>query len=155
MKAKIKNMEKIRRKFRMMHPVVKKHVTKEVLETAINMENFIVSSMRLSPSSGRTYGRHQASKAGQFPRIDKGDLVNAIETRQSKLKSTVATVGVHAGKYDRYGKSLSDRLFWLDRGTSKMDARPVFKPTIMKFEKNFVDGVNQAIKNAIREVSKK
>ena len=150
-KLNIRNIDRINRRLMGIEKKAKKNVAKVVKSTAADMENNIVREMRLSPASGARYGRHIASASGNAPRIDHGDLVNAVKTRISRLRSTSATIGVHAGERDRDGNNLAERAYWLEVGTSRMDPRPVYGPTMRKFRGKFENDVRKAIKQALKQ----
>lgn len=152
MKLKIKNLSRIKRRLRAMHPAIQKRVGDAAMVAGTMLENAIKREIRLSPASGETYGKHTASSAGNPPRANKGDHINAIKTRQSRFSQTKVTVGVHKDERDRKGKHLGKRAYFLEVGTSHMDARPVLKPTANKNRKKIVKTLEKAAKQGIKDV---
>lgn len=74
-------------------------------------ERIVKQSMRDSPATGRTYGAHVASSAGNPPRIDTGTLLNSINTAQIKRQVWKVNAG-------------TEYAAWLEFGTETMAARP-------------------------------
>lgn len=79
------------------------------------------SSMATSPPTGRVYGDHIASSAGNPPRIDTAELVHAVEVKESPVR-----VGVFADS------GQGDKAVWLEFGTAKIEPRPFMAPAVEK-----------------------
>lgn len=89
--------------------------------------------------SGRTYGRHIASKPGEPPAVDTG-VLRASVMSEVRIKGSEVTGKVgpdieyikgktEAGTDVEYG-------FYLELGTSKMQPRPFLRPALKRQQKN-------------------
>lgn len=99
---------------------------KRARKVGIKVAQYILNEMSRSltaVSSGREYKRggkiHIASKPGDPPNKDMGDLNRSIQ-----IKTTLESIAVGS-----FGVPYA---FWLEHGTSKMGARPFFHPAIEK-----------------------
>lgn len=92
-------------------------------KAAFHVQNVAITSIQQSPSTGRQYRRgstfHTASSPGEAPATDTGNLVRNITVE----KKAVMHYDVGSRKNAPYG-------FWLEFGTSKMDARPWLTPAV-------------------------
>ena len=90
-------------------------------DTALEIRNKIVTAVQRGPKSGRTYQKsnprrtHQASAPGQPPATDTGRLVASIYMDIDPMTATVGSRLVYAQ--------------YLEYGTRKMAARPIWVPT--------------------------
>lgn len=150
-RTKIRNLDRIKRKMKRLSPAITDAVAQATLLSAVDYENTVKQEIRLSPASGQTYGKHIASSPGRPPRVDKGDHINAIKTKQSKIKRTLVSVGVHAGERDRKGQSLGARAYFLEMGTSRMEARPVFTPVLKRKQRDIKRRIRQALRKAVKQ----
>lgn len=88
--------------------------------------------------SGRMYGTHQASAAGEYPKTQTGALVASIQKSLLPLAVTVGTSLDH-GRY-------------LEFGTSRMAARPWLRPSynwVLRFAQQ---SIGSAVQSAISSV---
>jgi len=122
---------------------VREAVSKAVIGTALELQGDIKQSIARGPASGRTYEKysprrtHTASAPGQPPMTDTGRLVNSIEfDRIGDLTATVGSKLVYAP--------------WLEYGTSRMAARPFFRPAVEEIGPKFMARLERAIGEAIR-----
>lgn len=90
-----------------------------VVAGALMLEVAVKMSMAAASHSGRTYGGHQASAPGETPAVDTGVYVNSISTELVSSSDTSALAQTGTGQ---------ERGEWLEFGTSKMAARPHFRP---------------------------
>lgn len=150
-RVKFRNLDRIKRKLRRMSPEITDAVAKATLLSAVDYENAVKQEIRLSPATGAVYGKHIASSPGRAPRVNTGDHINAIKTKQSKISKTIVSVGVHAGERDRKGQSLGARAYFLEMGTSRMDARPVFTPVLKRKKGEIKRRIRLALKDAIKK----
>jgi len=74
-------------------------------------------------SHGRKYGNHIASKAGDAPNTDTGNLINSL---QIKVKNNLEI------EFGSYGTSYA---LSLELGTKKMSPRPFILPSVDKYLK--------------------
>jgi HK97 gp10 family phage protein len=125
---------------------VRAEAAKVVTKTALALRADIVKSIQRGPASGRTYRKynpnrtHTASAPGQPPMSDTGRLANSIEFDKSVFGGNLtATVG------SRLAYAL-----YLEYGTSRMSARPFFRPAVERMQPKFVADLEAAISGAIR-----
>lgn len=117
---------------------VKNQTEAVVVATAIEMRADIVKSIQRGPASGVTYEKykprrtHTASAPGQPPMSDTGRLANNIYFE--RLGDLTAAVG-----------STLAYAYYLEYGTSRMAARPFFRPAIEKMRPKFRDKLEVAI----------
>lgn len=91
--------------------------------------------------SGKFYGNHRASAAGEPPKTDTGNLVRNIDVKASK---GVVKVGIMTQKA-KYGA-------YLEFGTSNMGARPWLKPSTDKSRDFISKSFKIALKRSIKKV---
>lgn len=105
-------------------------------KAAFNTQNVAITSMQLSPPTGRTYRRrsvvHTASSEGGPPRIDTGTLIANITVQKEGLMSY--TVG--SRKDAPHG-------FWLEFGTSKMAPRPWLQPAAEETRRTLIQDLKR------------
>lgn len=100
-----------------MTPEIEAAVSREVMETAAEIEAGVKLRMQRGPHSGRVYGkrRHQASAPGEAPAPDTGTLMGSIyHERVSPLTAVVGSRMVYSA--------------YLEYGTRKMAPRPAWTP---------------------------
>lgn len=107
-------------------------IAKVVEKTALELEGNIKERMA-EAKSGRIYRSHQASAPGEAPAIDTAELLRSIKT---DVQGASASVGTNS-KYAEY----------LENGTTKMAARPVWVPETEKMQDDFVEGVISVLKD--------
>ena len=101
----------------------KKVITQELHKLAIDTRNDMIKSMRGTVKDGSKAYRmaggkmHYASAEGYPPAIRSGNLINRIFIERGYNFSRVYTGNVEYAEY-------------LEKGTSKMEARPFFKPAV-------------------------
>jgi hypothetical protein len=105
-----------------------------VMQSASNVRNAVVDRINRGPASGRVYTRttegggkktHQASKAGEAPAADDGNLAGSYK-RQEGENSLTQYVSSNL-KYSRF----------LEFGTTRMAARPHLLPSLEEETPNF------------------
>lgn len=122
---------------------VKQSVSRAVVGTALELQGEVKTSIARGPASGRTYQKynprrtHTASAPGQPPMSDTGRLVNSIEFE--KVGDLTATVG-----------SKLAYAVHLEYGTSRMAARPFFRPAAEAIRPKFMARLERAIGDAVR-----
>lgn len=108
-----------------------------ILETAVKI------SMSATSHTGRTYGDHRASAPGETPAVDTAIYVNSITTQLDRVTDAEAYANVGTGQ---------ERGEWLEFGTSKMEARPHFRPAyddnVGKIESTIRDFIKRSIEGA-------
>ena len=120
---------------------IKQAVSRAVVGTALELQGNIKTSIARGPASGRTYQKynprrtHTASAPGQPPMTDTGRLVNSIEF--DKVGDLTATVGSKLA-YATY----------LEYGTSRMAARPFFRPAVEQIGPKYIERLERAINGA-------
>ena len=128
---------------RRMSDDIKDAVGKEVVATAVELRSDVVKSIQRGPASGVVYEKynprrtHQASAPEQPPMSDTGRLANSITfDRQGKLTAVVGSALNYAP--------------WLEYGTSRMAARPFFRPAVERIKPLFIGRLEGIIKGAAR-----
>jgi HK97 gp10 family phage protein len=123
----------------MASPAVEKLVTSALFNGA----EIIARSAQISITTGAVSGKgHIASKPGEAPNNDTGDLVRGIEAaRHGPLKARVTSSAPHAAP--------------LEFGTSKMAARPYMVPARNKNKKEVRDLVSKALQVAVKRSTQK
>jgi len=122
---------------------IKQAVSRAVVGTALELQGNIKTSIAQGPASGRTYEKynprrtHTASAPGQPPMTDTGRLVNSIEF--DKIGDLTATVGSKLA-YATY----------LEYGTSRMAARPFFRPAIEEIRPKYMARLEKALGDELR-----
>jgi len=109
-----------------------------VLETAVKV------SMAAASHSGRMYGKHQASKPGETPAVDTGVYINSINTQL--VSSSDASAYADVGTGDERGE-------WLEFGTSRMAARPHFRPAYDNNVSKIEDTIRKFVKQNIEQAA--
>lgn len=110
----------------------KRTVGQLLLEAATMTHKLAIDMIRQGGRSGKTYRRwrgakvHTASAPGEAPKSDTGTLVENITIE--KFGKDGYTVGSRKG---------APHGFWLEWGTSLMDARPWLTPAFNAMEKLF------------------
>jgi HK97 gp10 family phage protein len=122
---------------------IKQAVSRAVVGTALELQGNIKKSIAQGPASGRTYEKynprrtHTASAPGQPPMTDTGRLVNSIEF--DKIGDLTATVGSKL-VYAPY----------LEYGTSRMAARPFFRPAIEEIRPKYMARLEKTLGDELR-----
>lgn len=122
---------------------IKQAVSRAVVGTALELQGNIKTSIARGPASGRTYEKynprrtHTASAPGQPPMTDTGRLVNSVEF--DKIGDLTATVGSKLA-YATY----------LEYGTSRMAARPFFRPAIEEIRPKYMARLEKALGDTLR-----
>lgn len=110
----------------------------EAVEEAVkDAANGVVDDMAASfaaPKTGRFYGTHQASAAGEAPAVLEGDLLNSLGAE--RIGKAHWRVGVS-----------DEKALWLEFGTSRMAPRPYFIPAMVKAQKKLVSGLKDNLTN--------
>jgi HK97 gp10 family phage protein len=79
---------------------------------------------------------HYASKPGNPPAIDTGNLIG-------KILMSVKSSEVELGTNVKYGK-------WLEEGTGSMEPRPWLEPAIERNENKIMNNITKAINEAFK-----
>ena len=94
----------------------------------------VIQSISRDAKTGITYGKHQASAAGEAPATDTGFLVGSITFKVDKGKEEVTGKVIASAPYAAH----------LEFGTSTIAPRPYMQPALeqnrKKIEKMFRDG---------------
>jgi hypothetical protein len=109
-----------------------------ILETAVKV------SIAAASHSGRIYGKHQASAPGETPAVDTGVYINSINTQL--VSSSDASAYAEVGTGDERGE-------WLEFGTSRMAARPHFRPAYDKKEQGIRISIGYWLKQKIEQAA--
>lgn len=139
----LKGSDQLQRQLRRLAGDLREEAGKAVLATAIEMRADIVTSIQRGPASGRTYKKsnpprtHTASAPAQPPMSDTGRLANSITF--DRLGDLTATVGSNLN----YAP-------WLEYGTSRMAARPFFRPAVERMRPIYIGKLEDIIRRAAR-----
>ncbi len=137
----LEGSEELQRELRRLSGDLREEAGKAVLATAIEMQADIVKSVQRGPASGRVYEKysprrtHQASAPGQPPMSDTGRLANSITF--DRIGDLTATVG-----------SALNYAAWLEYGTSRMAARPFFRPAVEQMRPKYIGRLEDVIRRA-------
>lgn len=112
-------------------------VSDAIAETALAIKAEVVARIQRGPATGRIYKKtkpkrtHQASAPGEAPMTDLGDLAGSVDDDISPMAATVGSRLAYAA--------------YLEHGTRRMAARPVWRPVAEKqgkeFRKRVVDNI--------------
>jgi HK97 gp10 family phage protein len=116
-------------------------VSKAVTGTALELRGDVIKRINRGPASGRVYQKynprrtHQASAPGQAPASDTGRLANSIffDTR-GPLTAVVGSNVVYA--------------LYLEYGTTRMAARPFFRPAVEAIRPKLQSRLEAAVRKA-------
>jgi HK97 gp10 family phage protein len=110
-----------------------------IRDTAQELEAAIKLKIQQGTKSGRTYRRggvsHQASAPGQSPATDTGALIGSISHQREGARSYSVGARVSYAAY-------------LEYGTSRMGARPYFRPAIEDIKPVFRGRLEEIIRRA-------
>lgn len=137
-----------------LHSSVAIEVNKETKRTAFKVKATAIKSISAEPSQGITrkvYNSkkdgggvraiHTASKAGDAPNTDTGNLVQSLKFRKQKGIDVLHTFKV--------GSTL-DYAAWLEFGTLHTAARPFLQPAMDKVEPDHIERVTAAVRKGIK-----
>lgn len=141
-RIKLEGKKTMQAALREMSDDVRQAASKAVLGTAMELRGDVVKSIQSGPASGRTYRKynpsrtHRASAPGQAPMSDTGRLASSItfDTR-GDLTAIVGSAIVYA--------------VYLEYGTSRMAARPFFRPAVEQIKAKFDRRLEAAIGGAV------
>lgn len=114
-------------------PAITQAVGRGLLAAANIHRNESVRMVQQGPKSGRMYGRHQASAAGEAPASDTGRLANSILVRHTPGTLTASVVCTAA-----YGLAL-------EFGTRHMAPRPFMRPPISTKRAEIIAAANRPV----------
>ena len=120
--ATIKGTKQLEKSLSIMNVVIRDMVFEEIAKKAFKIHSDAVKSIA-TPSAGRRYGKHIASKPGKAPNTDTGRLISSIRVQVDKPSETVSV------------SSNVKYAVWLEFGTKKMAARPWLQPAVDKNKK--------------------
>jgi HK97 gp10 family phage protein len=115
----------------------RKEVTKAVVKNAVMYQAALIDAIQSGSRSGVTYGNHQASAPGEAPKTDKGRLVASIQTRFDAN-------GLAADVYSKLPYA-----WFLEFGTSRVEARPVWVPLFKSMEDQMRETISAAVRRAL------
>lgn len=138
---KVKGGDALRAALSNMSTEVQAEVGKAVLGSAVELRGDVVKAVHNGPASGRVYKKtkpnrtHQASAPGQAPQTDTGRLANSIFfDKVGDLSAVVGSSVIYA--------------LYLEYGTTRMAARPFFRPAVEKMKPKFRRRLERAIERA-------
>lgn len=137
----LEGSEQLQRELRRLSGDLRREVGQVVLGAAVEMRADIVASIQRGPASGITYKKsnptrtHTASKPDQPPMSDTGRLANSITF--DRVGDLTATVG-----------SALNYAPWLEYGTSRMEARPFFRPAVERMRPKYIGKLEDIIRRA-------
>lgn len=137
----LEGSEQLQRELRRLSDDLRREVGQVVLGAAVEMRADIVTSIQRGPASGITYKKsnptrtHTASAPDQPPMSDTGRLANSITF--DRVGDLTATVG-----------SALNYAPWLEYGTSRMAARPFFRPAVERMRPIYIGKLEDIIRRA-------
>jgi HK97 gp10 family phage protein len=134
-------MKEVRRAFTNLDEQFDAAVAEAIEDTVYEIDAEVKRRIARGPATGRVYQKrnptrtHQASAPGQAPMTDTGRLVSSIYVDPGRLSATVGSRLAYAA--------------YLEYGTRKMAARPVWRPVseqeAPKFRQRVIENLNKAI----------
>ena len=100
-------------------------------KAGLMIKNDLVRRLTTGKRTGRIYGSHQASAAGEYPAKMTGKLAESVKIENSNLRLTIG----EAADYAQY----------LEIGTAKMAARPHLRPSVEGNMPNVIKIVSQEL----------
>lgn len=143
MRIKLEGTKAMQAALRDMSDDVRDAVSTAVIGTAMELEGDVKQRIQRGPASGRIYQKynprrtHRASAPGQAPATDTGRLASSITF--DKRGELTATVG-----------SFLPYAMYLEYGTSRIAARPFFRPAVEAIRQTFDRRLEAAITGATR-----
>lgn len=138
----IAGMEELRRAFSNLDEVFDAAVADAVEDTVYEIDGEVKRRIARGPATGRVYEKynprrtHQASAPGEAPITDTGRLVSSVYVDPGRLSATVGSRLAYAA--------------YLEYGTRRMGARPVWRPVAEKEAKEFRKRIIENLKRAAR-----
>jgi HK97 gp10 family phage protein len=138
----IAGMEELRRAFSNLDEVFDAAVADAVEDTVYEIDGEVKRRIARGPATGRVYEKynprrtHQASAPGEAPMTDTGRLVSSVYVDPGRLSATVGSRLAYAA--------------YLEYGTRRMGARPVWRPVAEKEAKEFRKRIIENLKRAAR-----
>lgn len=137
---KIKGMDLVKRYIKTAPRKAISAINDELYDSAIDYRSAILKKMKATPRRpDRSYRRgrkqHYPSMPGSPPAIDRGELISAMFV-DKKRNGAVFHVDKEYANY-------------LEKGTSRMAARPVYEKTINEMETTIFRNVKRAVKRAM------
>jgi HK97 gp10 family phage protein len=122
--VKIHNSKRLQKKINSYGKKAPKALDQALTKAAFNTQNIAVLEIQQGAKTGRVYKKrggkaHKASAAGEAPATDEGILVQNITVEKKKI--------MH---YDVGSRKAAPHGYWLEFGTSRMDARPWLTPAV-------------------------
>lgn len=143
------NKDKIMQKINNLHPEISRAVKQAVFFSGLLVEGDIKKSIQRGPKSGQSYFKlnpkriHVASSPGEPPASDTGRLAGSISTKRMDGDMTV-TIGTNI----EYAKGL-------EFGTFRVLPRPFMFPAFEKNKKAIHNKIQKAIRDAVKNGTKK
>lgn len=138
----IAGIEELRRAFSNLDEVFDAAVADAVEDTVYEIDGEVKRRIARGPATGRVYEKynprrtHQASAPGEAPMTDTGRLVSSVYVDPGRLSATVGSRLAYAA--------------YLEYGTRRMGARPVWRPVAEKEAKEFRKRIIENLKRAAR-----
>ena len=146
--------QELAKKIASLDPLLQTRTSRILHQGARQIAEDIKSSMALSPPSGATYGSHTASSAGNPPRIDTAELVNAVVTQPIQFSASVESTLV--GVFKESGQA--DKAIWMEFGTNGRDGvgaiapRPFARPAYFRNRTEILKNVRKALVGALKKL---
>lgn len=138
----IAGIEELRRAFSNLDEVFDAAVADAVEDTVYEIDGEVKRRIARGPATGAVYEKynprrtHQASAPGEAPMTDTGRLVSSVYVDPGRLSATVGSRLAYAA--------------YLEYGTRRMGARPVWRPVAEKETKEFRKRIIENLKRAAR-----
>lgn len=100
-----------------------------IQDAADDAEKTLLAGIMSPPKTGRMYGSHRASRAGEYPASKSGALASSIRQSVSDAEMTIGTTVLHG--------------FWLQNGTTRMRPRKMSDTAL----REALPGIRERMKN--------
>ena len=111
----IKGLSELSAQIKILGSAAELAVEEIVEDVAINTHSIAVKGIASQPASGKIYGKHQASAAGQFPMTDTGFLASNVKFEFRTKQNAIVGTDVKYGKNLEFGMSRVAARPWLGR----------------------------------------
>src|SRR5262249_42861014 len=132
----VRNADRLVKKLSMLPSRLTRPVEGALLASAAEMNNHAIIRIQKNSGTGRVYRRggrvHVGSSPGEYPNTDTGELVRNMYFR------LVAPFVAHWGNTAKHALPL-------EKGTSRMAARPFVRPTFLALIDKAKDRVGKAV----------
>jgi len=135
----VRGIGELEKKLKRLPSMVKQAAVDSLNDGALKIDATIKDSLS-TPSQGKVYGNHTASKPGEPPNTNLNDLIKSVFVEEAKKSKMVATVGAEVD----YAKDL-------ENGTVNMEARPFMQPAFDKHKNSVKKELRKIVKKGLKK----